>query len=269
MAKRRTKWFIAIAIFLAVAITAACMIIVFPSKATIDVKNGDVKMIAHRGLSGLHTENTVAAFEAAAKEDYYGIETDVHVTKDGVYVLFHDGDLEDMVGLDLEIEETNYADLKKVKLPDKGGDGEKAQYIPTFEEFLTICKEYNKRAIVELKADFTKEQIGEIVGILETNGMKNNATFISFEEENLLYLREVFPDAPAQYLIEDATEEELNFAIANNFDASIQFLRVLPSKVDKIHAAGLKVGCWTVDKKWQAGLMKKYGVDYITSNILV
>ena len=191
------------------------------------------------------------------------------MTKDGVYVLFHDGDLEDMVGLDLEIEETNYADLKKVKLPDKGGDGEKAQYIPTFEEFLTICKEYNKRAIVELKADFTKEQIGEIVGILETNGMKNNATFISFEEENLLYLREVFPDAPAQYLIEDATEEELNFAIANNFDASIQFLRVLPSKVDKMHAAGLKVGCWTVDKKWQAGLMKKYGVDYITSNILV
>ena len=52
MAKRRTKWFIAIAIFLAVAVTVACMIIVFPSKATIDVKNGDVKMNAHQVLLG-------------------------------------------------------------------------------------------------------------------------------------------------------------------------------------------------------------------------
>ena len=269
MTKCRKRIIIAVAILLALTVTILCMVMVFPSKSTIDVKNGEVKMIAHRGLSGLHTENTLAAFEAAAKEDYYGIETDVHVTKDGVYVLFHDDDLEETTGMDLEIDETDYATLKSVKLPDKGGDGEKAQYIPTLAEFLSVCKEYGKQAIIELKADFTKAQIGEIVGILEEYGMKNNATFISFEEENLLYLREVFPTAPAQYLIESATDEELAFAIANKFDASIQFWRVLPSKVKKMHEAGLKVGCWTVDKKWQASLMKSYGVDYITSNILV
>ena len=48
--------------------------------------NMSTKMIAHRGLSGMETENTSAAFEAACECSYYGIETDVHVTKDGKYI---------------------------------------------------------------------------------------------------------------------------------------------------------------------------------------
>ena len=47
-------------------------------------------MVAHRGLSGLETENTCAAFVAAGNRSYFGIETDVHRTKDGKYVVFHD-----------------------------------------------------------------------------------------------------------------------------------------------------------------------------------
>ena len=47
-------------------------------------------MVAHRGLSGVETENTVAAFVAAANRSYYGIETDVHRTIDGKYVCIHD-----------------------------------------------------------------------------------------------------------------------------------------------------------------------------------
>ena len=42
---------------------------------------GNVKMIAHRGVSGLERENTCPAFVAAGVKSYYGIETDVHVKK--------------------------------------------------------------------------------------------------------------------------------------------------------------------------------------------
>ena len=35
-------------------------------------------MIAHRGLSGIETENTNSAFVAAGNRSYYGIETDIH-----------------------------------------------------------------------------------------------------------------------------------------------------------------------------------------------
>ena len=45
------------------------------------------KMIAHRGLSGIEKENTNAAFIAAGNRSYFGIETDVHKTVDGKFVI--------------------------------------------------------------------------------------------------------------------------------------------------------------------------------------
>ncbi|MBE5775575.1 MAG: glycerophosphodiester phosphodiesterase, partial [Clostridiales bacterium] len=57
---------------------------------TIKIDHGNVKMVAHRGVSGLELENTNAAFVAAGNRSYYGIETDVHVTLDGKFVCFHD-----------------------------------------------------------------------------------------------------------------------------------------------------------------------------------
>ena len=49
-----------------------------------------VRMIAHRGVSGLERENTNAAFIAAGNRSYYGIETDLHRTRDGHFIIFHD-----------------------------------------------------------------------------------------------------------------------------------------------------------------------------------
>ena len=51
-------------------------------------EKGNVLVIAHRGLSGIETENTNAAFVAAGNRSYYGIETDIHRTADGNLVIF-------------------------------------------------------------------------------------------------------------------------------------------------------------------------------------
>ena len=50
----------------------------------------NTSVIAHRGLSGIERENTCPAFIAAGNRSYFGIETDVHVTKDGQFVIIHD-----------------------------------------------------------------------------------------------------------------------------------------------------------------------------------
>ncbi len=48
------------------------------------------KIFAHRGASAYAPENTMEAFELAAKQGAEGIELDVHVTKDGEVVVTHD-----------------------------------------------------------------------------------------------------------------------------------------------------------------------------------
>ena len=73
---------------------------------TIRFDKNNVKIIAHRGLSGLECENTCAAFVAAGNRSYYGIETDVHVTKDGKIIVFHDDNTERMTGKKKIVEKT-------------------------------------------------------------------------------------------------------------------------------------------------------------------
>ena len=80
------------------------------------IKKLNVKMVAHRGVSVLERENTAAAFVAAGNRSYYGIETDVHVTADKKYIIIHDDDTERVAGIKLNVEESRYEELRKIKL---------------------------------------------------------------------------------------------------------------------------------------------------------
>mgnify|MGYP002627404479 CR=1 FL=1 len=66
---------------------------------TVRLSSGTCRFVAHRGLSGLETENTCAAFLAAGLRGYWGIETDVHPTPDGRFVCSHDRDLRRISGV--------------------------------------------------------------------------------------------------------------------------------------------------------------------------
>jgi len=234
-----------------------------------DFQNGNVQMIAHRGLSGLKMENTLPAFEEAGKRSYYGIETDVHVTKDGKFIITHDDDLKRIAGLDLVIEETTFEELRALRFKDINGTSEeKNLYLPSLEEYINICKKYDKQAILELKNEMTKELVWEIAESIKTQGWYERTTFISFSGNNLVWLREKYADANAQFLTEKYTEEDVQFMLENKLDGDFCWAYVKKSTVKRMHEAGLKVNVWTVNGKACAALMKWYGVDYITSNIL-
>ena len=49
---------------------------------------------AHRGGTSEHPENTMPAFQHAIDLGYQFIETDVHATRDGVLLAFHDEELD-------------------------------------------------------------------------------------------------------------------------------------------------------------------------------
>lgn len=76
-------------------------------------------LLAHRGLNqhkaGID-ENSIAAFEQALEFGATHIESDVHATKDGVAVLFHDDDLERVANLPLKISELSFAQLQQINL---------------------------------------------------------------------------------------------------------------------------------------------------------
>ena len=80
------------------------------------------RIIAHRGLSGIECENSMPAFVAAGNRSYFGIETDVHVTSDGKYIIIHDDTTGRVAaGNNHPVEETDYETLRGIMLADRGG----------------------------------------------------------------------------------------------------------------------------------------------------
>lgn len=76
------------------------------------------RYIAHRGLHdkfGRVPENSLAAFEAAAEKGF-AVELDVRFTADKKMVVFHDADTSRMCGESLVISQTEYAQLRKLRL---------------------------------------------------------------------------------------------------------------------------------------------------------
>lgn len=226
-------------------------------------------MIAHRGVSGLETENTCAAFVAAGNRSYFGIETDVHHTSDGKYVVFHDDTTGRVGQQDLRIEETDYETLRNLVLrPMEGREPRSDIRIASLREYLDICKSYGKIAVLELKNHFSKEMIFEIVQIIEDMEYLEKVIFISFDFENLVFIRQRCPGHPVQFLscsCDDALIEKLK---AWKMDLDIDFKGLNAEIADKCRAAGIAVNCWTVDDPADAERMASWGVGYITSNIL-
>ena len=76
--------------------------------------------IAHRGYKAKYPENTMRAFRAAAPVGAQAIETDLHLSRDGVVVLSHDGTLKRCFGIDKKIMDCDWeylSTLRTIKEP--------------------------------------------------------------------------------------------------------------------------------------------------------
>lgn len=231
---------------------------------------GCVKMVAHRGVSGLERENTVPAFLAAGQRSYFGVETDVRVTKDGKFALHHDSTPERVSNgkYTFTIEEKTLAELQATVLPDKDGSEIRQDIrIPSLAEYVLVCKKYDKKCVLEIKTPFTEEQLVKMVEEIKALDYLDGMIFISFYADNCKILRKLC-DNKIQFLAGELSEAVLNMCKEYRFDLDDRHTDLTKEWVDRFHAEGLEVNAWTVDNPEVAEKLVEMGVDYITSNIL-
>ena len=236
---------------------------------TIKIDKKNAKMVAHRGCSGLELENTNAAFVAAGNRSYYGIETDIHKTLDGHYIIIHDDNTARVAVDRLEVESSTFDTLRSLILADKDGSKLRTDLrLPTLEEYIGINKKYEKVAVLELKNAFTEAEILEICANIEAMGYLDHTVFISFCYDNLVYVRRKYPDANCQFLTSKYEESLIGRLKEWNLDLDIRETALTAEIVAELHANGIIVNCWTVDNPERAEELVGYGVDMITTNIL-
>lgn len=145
---------------------------------------------AHRGLHDLSAgipENSLSAFAAAADAGY-GIELDVHLTKDGKLAVFHDDSLLRMCGVQGAVKDRTLSELQTLPL---AGTKER---IPSFGELLRLV---NGRAplIIEIKGQSMNPEVcRHVYDVLQ--GYPGAYVVESFNPVYLRWWRKNAPEVP-------------------------------------------------------------------------
>jgi len=104
-------------------------------------------VIAHRGASAEHPENTLAAFEAALRSGADGIELDVRRTADGVPIVYHDRTLSRIGGGRRRVADVDWAELRRLQRGLR-----RDQRVPLLDEVIDRLAD-RTTLLVEVKGD--------------------------------------------------------------------------------------------------------------------
>ena len=247
-----------ICVLLALLVAAGAAVILAPKS--------EVRYVAHRGYSDRYVDNTAEAFKAAAKMNFYGIETDVRETADGIFVCNHDEFVRFADGSEKTVSSATFEELTAVPLLNKKTDSEVR--VCLFEDYLKICKNGGKTAVIELKETFSRENIRRILDLVDKYYDRKNISVISFYLEPLLFVREADESIDLQYLSENRNDPVFERCLEEKINIDVRQTILTRRLVDSFHRKDLTVNVWTVNKKFDLAVVCAKQVDYVTSNLL-
>ena len=167
-------------------------ILVINTEDKINFKKPFIDIMAHQGGIGLDTSipsNTLKAFSNCAKYDFTGFETDVRKTSDGVFIISHDVERTSIDNTTINVNETTYATINSMNFYT-----DTTIRIPTLDETLKNAKINGMKIDIELKDNFSQNDIDAICKLVKQNSMEDHVVFSSFSTDNLLYVRNIFED---------------------------------------------------------------------------
>lgn len=224
--------------------------------------------IGHRGASGTHPENTLAAFRRAVELGCQGVEFDVHRTADGELVVMHDAFVDRTTDGSGIIMAMTLDQMKALDAGVKKGAQFKGERVPTLRE---LIRETPKELLLfcELKAGSVHypgiEQ--ELLALIEAEGAAPRFQISSFDHQALRRIHQLAPSMPLGMLTSCNHIDPVGMAKAIGATAIHPTWEwVTEALVNEAHAAGLDVNTWVVDLPPFIEMMKSYGVDGIMSN---
>ena len=221
---------------------------------------------AHRGGASDAPENTMPAFQRAIDLGYIYLETDIHATKDGVLLAFHDDDLSRTCGRPGLISELNYAEIKDARV--RG-----TEPIPLLEDLIVAWPHAHLN--IDCKSD---QALLPLADRLARGDIFDRVCIGSFSDKRLNRLRDQFGERLCTSMgPRDVTKLRLGSWVhrSGSFE-NIRAAQVPVSQgpltiVDKsfiqaAHNADIQVHVWTIDEPDEMVRLLDLGVDGIMTD---
>lgn len=223
----------------------------------------------HRGASGYAPENTLEAFELAAKMGAAGVELDVHLSKDGELIVAHDEAIDRVANGSGLIREMTTAELKKFRFNKTHPEYENAT-VPTLREVYELLKPYGLHINVELKNSriHYKGLEEKCIELAAELGMTDRVLYSSFNHHSLLHVKEIDASLPCGLLYDATLVRPWIYAKDLGMNALHPHFSelLIPGECEEAHVLGLEVNPWTVNEEKDIIATIKAGADRIITN---
>lgn len=141
----------------------------------------NIRIIGHRGIRGLRTENTLSSLLAATKLNIDAVELDVRVTKDSRLVICHNENLKDVYCVNKNIGDLTLQEIQQIKTP-------AGEPILTLKEVME--HKFDKPLVLDIKKQGTAELLYGELGETQKNYWLANSLFL----EELSRLKQLYPN---------------------------------------------------------------------------
>jgi glycerophosphoryl diester phosphodiesterase len=253
-----------------------------PAQPLVLPNRADVRVVAHRGASGLLAEHTLAAYRLAIEQGADALECDVRLTADGQLVCIHDRTVDRTSNGRGVVSAMTLSQLSELDFGSwmTEGSGSEHGSVLLLEQLLQLVADCGRRVELAIETKHPTRYAGRVEHkLLEllrrfdlltpASGEPSPVRIMSFSHLSLRRVRELAPEVPTVFLLERMLpwlrDGRLPYG-ARIAGPGIDLIRKHPGYVAALHRAGQRVHVWTVDEPEDVELCLRLGVETIITN---
>lgn len=223
-----------------------------------------VEVTAHRGYSAVYPENTIPAFKGAIQVGADWAELDVQQTADGEVIVMHDSNLKRTTGLDKEVWQVTWDEIKDL---DNGSWFDKKYQtvrIPTLEEVLKVCRGKIHLNIEIKSSGHDKDLEEQVAKLLKKYHMRDTCVVSSLKYDSLRKIKQADDSIETAYITSVSYGNFTDLEYADGY--SVESTLLSKSFVNKAQKAGKQIYVWTVNSEERLEKVVGMGIDNVITD---
>jgi glycerophosphoryl diester phosphodiesterase len=225
---------------------------------------GKIEITAHRGSSKGAPENTLSALRLAIAEGADYAEVDIQQTQDGRLVLLHDRNLCRVAGVDRNVWELSYDQLRRLEVGSWFAPEFAGEKIPPLEDAIAIVRGKLKLNL-ELKVSSEANNLArQVIDLLEGQNFIQDCIISCSDYPTLQIIRKIAPKISLGLIISG------NIANVDRFNVDFYSVAATDATRDFIqfaHSNNRKVHVWTVNEISQMQKLINLGIDNLITDL--
>lgn len=226
-----------------------------------------VMIFAHRGMLYHNPEHSFAGYNENIKDGATIIEQDVHITKDNVLIVSHDDNLKRVTGHNVSIAQSNYSQIKKLKLRN-------GEHVHTLNQVLNKYKNKINYAIEANRGNMHGDRLEKkITETVNKYGLAKNTLIQDTDLNGLIVVHKQrnFRKVPTLWLETDRNFSKNYEHDIDNVPDYITFISmplsvITPKIVNYVHKKHHLVNAWTMMTYDDNAIAKTLKVDSVFTN---